>query len=99
MTHRYLVLCRLTCEFKLFFFFSRKRTAYEFGLGRELGVLLFESPGLPPAESSGTNARRAIDKARAVTVAVDEGRDILVPDFLGKTMREEIGRASCRERV
>ena len=45
-------------------------------------------PDLPPAESSGTNARRAIDKARAVTVAVDEGRDILVPDFLGKTMRE-----------
>ncbi|HEX8878605.1 MAG TPA: penicillin-binding protein [Candidatus Acidoferrum sp.] len=45
-------------------------------------------PDLPPAESSGTNARRVIDKAPAVTVAVDEGGDIAVPDFSGKTMRE-----------
>ena len=45
-------------------------------------------PDLPPAESSGTNARRVIDKAPAVTVAVDEGGDIPVPDFSGKTMRE-----------
>lgn len=45
-------------------------------------------PDLPPAESSGTNARRAIDKAPAVTLAVDEGGDIPVPDFSGKTMRE-----------
>jgi len=43
---------------------------------------------LPPAESSGTNARRAMDKAPAMTVAVDEGSDIPVPDFSGKTMRE-----------
>jgi cell division protein FtsI (penicillin-binding protein 3) len=45
-------------------------------------------PDLPPAESSGTNARRAMDKAPAMTVAVDEGSDIPVPDFSGKTMRE-----------
>ena len=45
-------------------------------------------PDLPPAESSGTNARRAMDTAPAVTVAVDEGRDIPVPDFSGKTVRE-----------
>jgi cell division protein FtsI (penicillin-binding protein 3) len=45
-------------------------------------------PDLPPAESSGTNARRVMDKAPAVTVAVDEGGDIPVPDFSGKTMRE-----------
>jgi hypothetical protein len=45
-------------------------------------------PDLPPAESSGTNARRVIDKAPAVTLAVDEGGDIPVPDFSGKTMRE-----------
>jgi cell division protein FtsI (penicillin-binding protein 3) len=45
-------------------------------------------PDLPPAESSGTNPRRAMDKAPAVTVAVDEGGDIPVPDFSGKTMRE-----------
>ena len=45
-------------------------------------------PDLPPAESSGTNARRVIDKVSAVTLAVDEGGDIPVPDFSGKTMRE-----------
>ncbi|MBA0084442.1 MAG: penicillin-binding protein 2, partial [Acidobacteria bacterium Pan2503] len=45
-------------------------------------------PDLPQAESSGTNARRAMDKAPAMTVAVDEGSDIPVPDFSGKTMRE-----------
>jgi len=45
-------------------------------------------PDLPPAESSGTNARRAMDKAPAMTVAVDEGSDIPVPDFSGRTMRE-----------
>ena len=45
-------------------------------------------PDLPPAEPSGTNARRVIDKALRVTVAVDEGGDIPVPDFSGKTMRE-----------
>ena len=45
-------------------------------------------PDLPLAESSGTNARRAMDKAPAMTVAVDEGSDIPVPDFSGKTMRE-----------
>ncbi|HEX2665455.1 MAG TPA: penicillin-binding protein [Candidatus Acidoferrum sp.] len=45
-------------------------------------------PDLPPAESSGANAGRVIDKAPAVTLAVDEGGDIPVPDFSGKTMRE-----------
>ena len=43
---------------------------------------------LRPAESSGTHARRARDKAPAVTVAVEEGGDIPVPDLSGKTMRE-----------
>ncbi len=45
-------------------------------------------PDLPPAEASGTNARSATKKAPEVTVAVDEGGDIPVPDFAGKTMRE-----------
>ena len=45
-------------------------------------------PDLPPTESSGTNSRSARDQAPAVTVAVDDGGDILVPDFVGKTMRE-----------
>src|SRR5215469_4438162 len=45
-------------------------------------------PDLPPAESSGTDARRAMDKAPAVTMAVDEGGDIPLPDLTGKTMRE-----------
>ena len=45
-------------------------------------------PDLPPAKSSGTNARSANNHMPAVTVAVDEGGDILIPDFAGKTMRE-----------
>jgi len=45
-------------------------------------------PDLPPAESSETNARGAKDQPPAVTAAVDEGGDISVPDFSGKTMRE-----------
>jgi len=45
-------------------------------------------PDLPPAESSWTNARSEKKQAPAVTVAVDEGGDIPIPDFSGKTMRE-----------
>lgn len=45
-------------------------------------------PDLPPAELSGTDARSARDQAPPVTVAVDEGGDVTVPDFSGKTMRE-----------
>ena len=45
-------------------------------------------PDLPPAESSGTNARSAKTQASEVTVAVDEGGAISLPDFSGKTMRE-----------
>ena len=45
-------------------------------------------PDLPPAESSGTIARSAKKQAPAVTVAADEGGDISIPDFSGKTMRE-----------
>jgi cell division protein FtsI (penicillin-binding protein 3) len=45
-------------------------------------------PDLPPAESSGTNVRSAKNQAPAVTVAVDEGGDIPIPDFSGKTIRE-----------
>jgi cell division protein FtsI/penicillin-binding protein 2 len=45
-------------------------------------------PDLPPAESSGTNAKSAKNQVLAVTVAVDEGGDISIPDFSGMTMRE-----------
>jgi len=45
-------------------------------------------PDLPPAKSSGINSRSAQDQAPAVTVAVDEGGDVPVPDVSGKTMRE-----------
>ena len=48
-------------------------------------------PDLPPAEFSGTNARSAKNQAPAVTVAVDEGNDLPIPDFSGKTMREVTG--------
>jgi membrane peptidoglycan carboxypeptidase len=44
-------------------------------------------PDLPPAEVSGTNMKNG-DNTPAVTVAVDEGGDVPVPDFSGKTMRE-----------
>jgi len=45
-----------------------------------------EQPDQPPAESAATNTREG--HAPAVTVAVDEGGDIQVPDFSGKTMRD-----------
>ena len=45
-------------------------------------------PDQPPAESSAPKPRESRNEASAVTVAVDEGGDIEVPDFSGKTMRE-----------
>ena len=44
-------------------------------------------PDLPPAEASETTTKNG-DKTPAVTVAVDDGGDISIPDFSGKTMRE-----------
>ena len=45
-------------------------------------------PDLPPAEFSGNSTGVASDKIPAITVAVDDGGDISVPDFSGRTMRE-----------
>jgi cell division protein FtsI (penicillin-binding protein 3) len=45
-------------------------------------------PDLSPAEFSGNSTGAVSDRTPAVTVAVDEGGDIAVPDFSGKTMRE-----------
>jgi cell division protein FtsI (penicillin-binding protein 3) len=45
-------------------------------------------PDQPPAESAATNFRSGKSSVPPVTVAVDEGGDIQVPDFSGKTMRE-----------
>jgi len=71
------------------------QVAYKDGNASNLAALSDFTPtdfaalsDLPPAESSGTNARRAIARASAVTVAVDEGGDVPVPDLSGKTMRE-----------
>ncbi len=47
-----------------------------------------EQSDQPPAKSAATNSREGNSPAPAVTVAVDEGGDIQVPDFSGKTMRE-----------
>ena len=47
-----------------------------------------EQPDQPPAKSAATNPREGNSPAPPVTVAVDEGGDIQVPDFSGKTMRE-----------
>ena len=47
-----------------------------------------EQPDQPPAKSTATNIREGNSPALPVTVAVDEGGDIQVPDFSGKTMRE-----------
>jgi len=46
-----------------------------------------EQPDQPPAKSAATNTREGNRPAPPVTVAVDEGGDIQVPDFSGKTMR------------
>jgi len=45
-------------------------------------------PDLPPAEIPGNITKNAKEQPPAVTVAVDEGGDIPVPEFSGKTMRE-----------
>jgi cell division protein FtsI (penicillin-binding protein 3) len=47
-----------------------------------------EQPDQSPAKSGATNSSEGASPASAVTVAVDEGGDIPVPDFSGKTMRE-----------
>src|SRR6266849_2195675 len=45
-------------------------------------------PDQPPAGISAPNPKEHKDERPSVTVAVDEGGDIEVPDFSGKTMRE-----------
>jgi cell division protein FtsI (penicillin-binding protein 3) len=45
-------------------------------------------PDQPPAVLSAPNPRERKNETPPVTVAVDEGGDIEVPDFSGKTMRE-----------
>ena len=45
-------------------------------------------PDQPPAESSVANSKEEKSQPPAVTVAVDEGGDLQVPDFSGKTMRD-----------
>src|SRR5712664_3306036 len=47
-----------------------------------------EQPDQPPARSAATNSTEGNGPAPAVTVAVDEGGDIQVPNLSGKTMRE-----------
>jgi cell division protein FtsI (penicillin-binding protein 3) len=44
-------------------------------------------PDQPPAESPATKSKAGFSQVPHVTVAVEEGGDIEVPDFSGKTMR------------
>lgn len=45
-------------------------------------------PDQPPTDNPAPNPKERKDETPSVTVAVDEGGDIEVPDFSGKTMRE-----------
>jgi cell division protein FtsI (penicillin-binding protein 3) len=45
-------------------------------------------PDQPPAKSAATNPKESDRPRPEPTVAVDEGVDIQVPDFSGKTMRD-----------
>jgi hypothetical protein len=45
-------------------------------------------PDQPPAEVSAPNSKEHNNEMPSVTSAVDEGGDIEVPEFSGKTMRE-----------
>src|SRR5258707_5953206 len=45
-------------------------------------------PDHPPAERTATKSKVGMTQTPQVTVAVEEGGDIEVPDFSGKTMRE-----------
>jgi cell division protein FtsI (penicillin-binding protein 3) len=45
-------------------------------------------PDQPPAESAASNSKGGKSPAPPVTVAVDEGGELQVPDFSGKTMRD-----------
>jgi cell division protein FtsI (penicillin-binding protein 3) len=45
-------------------------------------------PDQPPAENSATRSKEGKSQMPSVTVAVDEGGAVQVPDFYGKTMRD-----------
>jgi cell division protein FtsI (penicillin-binding protein 3) len=45
-------------------------------------------PDQPPAESPASSPKESKGRTASVTVAVDEGGNIEVPDFYGKTMRD-----------
>src|SRR5207237_5191226 len=45
-------------------------------------------PDQPPMEASAPNVKGGKSQTPSATVAVDEGGDIQVPDFSGKTMRD-----------
>jgi cell division protein FtsI (penicillin-binding protein 3) len=45
-------------------------------------------PDQPPAETSATRSKEGKSQIPSVTVAVDEGGAVQVPDFYGKTMRD-----------
>jgi cell division protein FtsI (penicillin-binding protein 3) len=45
-------------------------------------------PDQPPTKPAATNSSEGASHAPEMTVAVDEGGDVPVPDFSGKTMRE-----------
>jgi cell division protein FtsI (penicillin-binding protein 3) len=47
-----------------------------------------EQPDQPPTELPATKSKEGRSQTHSVTVALDEGGDIQVPDFSGKTMRE-----------
>ena len=45
-------------------------------------------PDQPPAETAAAKSKESTSQMPSVTVAVDEGGTLQVPDFYGKTMRE-----------
>jgi hypothetical protein len=45
-------------------------------------------PDQPPAETAAAKSKESTSQRPSVTVAVDEGGTLQVPDFYGKTMRE-----------
>jgi cell division protein FtsI (penicillin-binding protein 3) len=63
--------------------FSDSATLEDFTLADFSGL-----PDQPPVESSASNPNGGKPHPPSATVAVDEGGDIQVPDFSGKTMRE-----------
>src|SRR3546814_4091595 len=98
-------MCRLDifCMMLLFVFFFKQKTAYEMRISDwSSDVCSSDLLGGLHREAAGDDAvaagdRRLDARCRDHLIVEDDGED--APDVVAGRVAEEIGRASCRERV